>query len=228
MSTVNFVDRMQDKGTSRNVEARQGLATRKMNERPVEQAEIKSMSANKADTATIVSAIISGVVAITYTTISIINSLGCEGCERIPSGCNPLGDIVKKSGPFCFSYGWGDPPNTTAYIKKDEIYLETEDFDGGLYMELKKQISGTMSFTYSGAASKEVTIQFINKETHVEQGMYVTTSTVLDHQNIMPENESKSVSMQIPEGTNKIVVMKIGDGHANISIKSIYLENCGE
>lgn len=220
MSTVNFVDGMQDKGTSRNVEARQSMATRKINERPVEQAEIKSMSANKDDTATIVSAMISGAVAIAYTTINIINSLGCEGCERIPSGCNPLEDIVKKSGPFCFSYGWGDPPNTTAYIRNDEIYLETEDFDGGLYMELKKQISGTMSFTYSGSASKEVTIQFINKEE--------TQSTVLDHQNIMPENEIKSASMQIPEGTNKIVVMKIGAGHANISIKNIYLENCGE
>ncbi|MFA5105190.1 MAG: hypothetical protein WC527_08455 [Candidatus Margulisiibacteriota bacterium] len=103
-----------------------------------------------------------------------------------------------------------------------ELEARSGDRDPGISLILSKYIAGKLEFTYQKGEQKEiagnsVTIQFIKA---VSARAY-NRDKMLSQVEFTPSDEPKKASFDIPEGTNKIVVMKVGSGGVDAKMTEI-------
>jgi hypothetical protein len=120
-----------------------------------------------------------------------------------------LGDLVDRQDAFNGAEG---------YIKGDSIVLRADSqIDAGLAIKLKEPVSGRMELEYKGAPeSGPLTIQFIKAGPNYDY----TKDKIIDQKIFTPHNEAKGVAFNVPEGTDKIVVMMVGRGSFDVNMSN--------
>ncbi|MFA5105188.1 MAG: hypothetical protein WC527_08445 [Candidatus Margulisiibacteriota bacterium] len=132
----------------------------------------------------------------------------------ITGAAETLGDLVDRQDAFNGAEG---------SIEGDTIKLKAESQnDAGLSIKLTKPISGRISFSFNGsdkAASDNngVTVQFIKAGANYDY----TNDKILAQQNIKPFESEQQTHFAVPEGTDKIVVMKVGRGSFDVKMSDI-------
>lgn len=169
----------------------------------------EKVAGGQKDDVSVIQSILSATVSILSSAVNIINIAGCRPNEPVnpyadPSIPEAIGNSVEKAGAFKGAEG---------YVKGSEVYMKTSNLDGGLYVILNAQISGNLSFSYSGSSTNHVTIQFIHK---YNEDTNPTGDDILFSEWILPEEETNSMYLEIPEGTDKIVIMQVGSGESEI------------
>ena len=94
--------------------------------------------------------------------------------------------------------------------------------DPGISLILSKYVSGKLEFIHQkgeqkAVAENSVTIQFIKA---VSARAY-NRDKLLSQVEFTPSDEPKKASFDIPQGTNKIVVMKVGSGGVDVKMTEI-------
>jgi hypothetical protein len=134
----------------------------------------------------------------------------------ITGAVETFGDLVDRQDAFNGAEG---------SISGDTIKLKADSQnDAGLAISLKKPISGRIVFSFTGSdklASDNygVTVQFIKAGPNYDY----TRDKILDQKNIRPHGSAQHTHLAIPEGTDKIVVMKVGRGSFEINMSGIKL-----
>ena len=139
------------------------------------------------------------------------------------SGCTPtnkevcsLRSLVKQQNSF------NDAAYSSILDSDIEIAASSGARDPGISLMLSKKISGKLGFTHRKGEEKKVagnpvTIQFIKA---VSASAY-DRDKMLAQSEFTPSDEPQKVSFDIPEGTNKIVVMKVGSGGVDAKMADI-------
>jgi hypothetical protein len=158
------------------------------------------------------------VLIVLSSAVHIINISGCRPNEPVnpyadPSIPEAIGNSVEKAGGFRDARG---------YVKGAEVYMKTSSHDGGLYIIMNSQISGQLSFSYSGSSTKDVSIQFIQK---YDASTNPTGDNILSSEKIKPLEQPNSASLEVPDGTDKIVIMQIGSGESEILMTNTLIES---
>ena len=149
--------------------------------------------------------------------VNVINIAGCRPNEPVnpyadPSIPEAIGNSVEKAGSFKDARG---------YVKGAEVYMKTSSHDGGLYIIMNSQISGKLSFSYSGSSTRHVSVQFIQK---YDANTNPTRDNILSSESVIPAEQPNSASLEIPDGTDKIVIMQVGSGESEILMTNTLLE----
>lgn len=152
-----------------------------------------------------------------------------------PSIPEALGNYVSWIKSF-YTYRPDLPSNTEGSVNGAVVKLKTGNYDGGMQINLKNKISGNLSFWYSGSIIPEnsrktnwISIQFI------EKGSWYGDDLIWDSFEIYPEeislDEANFIQLKIPtypENSpviDKIVVMKVGGGQAEILMTDAIITN---
>ena len=126
-----------------------------------------------------------------------------------------LGSTVKQQDAF---------NNAEAYVRGGTVVLKAESAtDAGIAIQLNEANEGILSFTHSGSASdgwsdRSVTIQFIKAES-----LDYTKDKILKQEDLAPGEEIKAETLQIPAGTNKIVIIKTGKGSVDLKMENVII-----
>jgi hypothetical protein len=111
-----------------------------------------------------------------------------------------------------------------AYVRGGTVVLKAESAtDAGIAIQLNEANEGILSFTHSGSASdgwsdRSVTIQFIKAES-----IDYTKDKILKQEEIVPGEEVKAEAIQMPAGTNKIVIIKTGKGSVDLKMENVII-----
>lgn len=160
-------------------------------------------------------------VTVLLSALNIVNIAGCRPAEPAnpyadPSIPEAIGNSVKKAGQFKDAQG---------HVKGAEVYMKkpiSSSNDGGLYMIFNDDIGGNeMSFSYSGSSTEHVTMQFICK---YDEDTNPYGDDVLSSEWLFPEEAPHSITLKIPERTDKIVIMHVGSGTSEILMTHTILE----
>lgn len=133
-------------------------------------------------------------------------------------------EVIIEEIPFEEFASWNGTFNTQRplYFHGELPYIRFYDSRNhipfGFAVELKEQISGKLSFSYKcEEAEAPVKLQFI----HAEDLRDHSTDRVLIEETLYPRKEEQQAVFSIPETTNKIVIVRFGEGPAGIYMDNI-------
>ncbi len=125
------------------------------------------------------------------------------------TGGKPFNEVVSNQGGFNGAVG---------NISGGNITLKSiNTSDPGLSAELKSSVKGHLVFNYKGTVSdgRAFTVIFIKK------GPDWTKDVQLGQKSIIPSSAAKEASIGIPQGTDKINIMLVGQGSINIELTNV-------
>lgn len=137
--------------------------------------------------------------------------------EAVPKYVDPraIGNYVIKQNPFNGMDG---------HVENDNISLKaSSSVDPGLAIDIKELKGGVLSFIHKGTmsgGSKDglYLIQFIKSDPddfHKDK--------ILGQEDVITGNEAKAEAFQIPEGTDKIVIMTTGSGNIDVEMTKVII-----
>jgi len=137
--------------------------------------------------------------------------------EPQKTACVAIGILVKNYSGFNGAKG---------SIKQGEIsFSSLYSKDGGMSIEMNRSIKGSLQFKYSGlinggGKNGGFTVLFIKADPYYDY----SKDKVLNEKTLYPEFwKEHTVTMEVPEGTDKISIMLVGRGFAKISISDVIL-----
>lgn len=125
-----------------------------------------------------------------------------------------LGNLINASGGF---------NGASAKVNGDQLSLvANEANDAGIYMLLKRPVEGKISFEYSGKVAggfrnNGFTVIFIKSG----PGGNYKKDMQLGEESFSPGNKAEKATIDIPEGTDKINVVLVGQGSINIKLENV-------
>jgi len=126
----------------------------------------------------------------------------------------PIGKYAGRNGTFNVGnhlYFKGDLPYISFFDNRTNIPF-------GFAVDLNEQITGKLSFSYKGKESEApIKLQFI----HAKDLDDYSSDEILKEETLYPKKEEQKAVIPIPEGTNKLVVIRIGEGPAGIYMDNI-------
>jgi hypothetical protein len=144
------------------------------------------------------------------------------GLIFVLSGCTPtnkemisLGSLVKQKNSF-------NSGSSSVWGGNVELSAGSYARDPGVSLMLSKKIDGKLEFIQQtgkekAVAGNPVTIQFIKA---VSARAY-NRDKILAQAEFTPSDEPQKESLDIPEGTNKIVIMKTGTGGVDVKMSEV-------
>lgn len=138
-----------------------------------------------------------------------------SGCTKTNKEEVSLGALVKQQNSF-------NGASSSAWGGNVELKASSYERDPGVSLILSKKISGKLEFIHqqgkseTGAGST-VTVQFIKAVSARAHKL----DKILSQAEFTPSAEPQKMSLDIPEGTNKVVVMKIGTGGVDVKMTEV-------
>ncbi len=129
----------------------------------------------------------------------------------------PLENYVSKGG--CFR------TDDIFYFIDKLPYLYVSRSDSletfGYAIELKEEIKGELSFSYSAIEgyTQPMRLQFI----HAKDFNDYSSDEIIKEEVLYPKNEEQNATFKIPDGTNKLVVIRVADDETKNLPAGIYI-----
>ncbi|MFA5105191.1 MAG: hypothetical protein WC527_08460 [Candidatus Margulisiibacteriota bacterium] len=152
----------------------------------------------------------------TLASLSYLPFITVGAAEVVDPRC--LGNSVRKQDAFNDAEGFVS--NGTVTLKASSAT------DPGMAIHIKEVNDGVLSFTHTGSApggystsEGKVAIQFIVAKSFDDY----KSDKILKQEEITPGKEAKAETLQIPKGTNKIVILKVGKGSVDLTMKDVII-----